>query len=177
MTPDDRPGDFAQALMDLGSLICTPRSPRCEACPLADRCAAHAQGLVDALPVRPPRRERPARHGSVWWIGHQGRVALVRRPPGGLLGGMLALPGSAWGDKPSDRLPFPSDWRWLDRPVEHGFTHFRLALSVAVTEVARPVGQLAGETLLWERADDAPLPSLYAAVRSAVGPVRDGAAR
>ncbi|WP_448586342.1 A/G-specific adenine glycosylase [Thermaurantiacus sp.] len=130
--PMHAPGDFAQALMDLGSLVCVPRTPRCDLCPVARGCSARAAGLERALPVRPPRRPRPRRSGVAWWIEAGGGVALVQRPPRGLLAGMFALPGSDWSEASHEvPLPFPGPWRHAAEVVRHGFTHFELALRVA----------------------------------------------
>jgi A/G-specific adenine glycosylase len=124
--PADRPGDFAQALMDLGATICTPRRPLCQVCPLSCACAAHIAGTPDSFPGKAPRRARPLKNGTVWWIEHRGRVALVRRPAKGLLGGMLALPGSEWAEAGGHDLPAGPRWKVLDDGVRHGFTHFEL---------------------------------------------------
>ncbi|MFQ3596546.1 MAG: NUDIX domain-containing protein, partial [Sphingomonadaceae bacterium] len=129
--PPDRPGDFAQALMDLGATVCTPRTPFCMECPLAPACVAHHTGRTAELPAAAPRRPRPLRHGTAWWIEVAEDVALVRRPPRGLLGGMLALPGSEWTGERLPALPFPGDWQLAPAPVRHGFTHFELVLHVA----------------------------------------------
>src|SRR6185369_10117652 len=88
MLPADRPGDFVQAMMDLGATICRPRNPRCGDCPLSSDCAAFASGDPDAFPERRPRADRPHRHGVAWWIERAGSVWLVRRPAKGVLGGM-----------------------------------------------------------------------------------------
>ncbi len=132
----DRPGDFAQALMDLGATICTPRSPRCLLCPLASDCAARAQGELDRYPIKPPRKPRPHRTGIAWWVERDGRLALVRRGAERMLGGTLALPSSDWDGRPGD---------WADAPegrtlgtVTHGFSHFTLTLDVVAAEAIEP---------------------------------------
>ena len=103
MTPADRPGDFAQAMMDLGATICRPKKPLCGECPLAPDCKACASGNPEAFPAAKTRRERPHRHGIAWWIERDGAIWLVRRPAKGMLGGMAALPGPEWGDEaPAD---------------------------------------------------------------------------
>jgi A/G-specific adenine glycosylase len=165
LVPPDRPGDFAQAMMDLGATICTPRKPLCSACPLAAACAAAIAGTPEAFPVKAPRRPRPLKHGTVWWIEHGGQVALVRRPAKGLLGGMLALPGTEWGTAQDHALPFPSDWRLLTEGVRHGFTHFELELKVASTALADRRQLPPGIDPVWTgRADVAAagLPTLFA---------------
>lgn len=140
----DRPGDFAQALMDVGSAICTPTSPDCPACPLADACLARAAGTPTAWPTRRVRPLKPARAGVVFWLRVGDEVLTVRRPPHGLLGGMAALPSSAWIEgTPPDPLaeaPAYAAWRLLPTPARQVFTHFTLTLGVAVAEAAvRPV--------------------------------------
>src|SRR5689334_17888112 len=92
MTPDEGAGDFAQAMMDLGATICTPRRPACGLCPVRRWCKAYAEGAPERYPVKAPRAARPHRTGTAYWLEHQGQVLLVRRPARGLLGGMLALP-------------------------------------------------------------------------------------
>lgn len=157
--PAERPGDFGQALMDLGAAICTPRAPRCLLCPLAAACAARALGDPESFPRRPPKRDRPVRHGAAWWIAHGDEIALVRRPPKGLLGGMLALPGTAWGAEPNPAPPFPAAWREAPA-ITHVFTHFELRLSLLAAQVnTRPD---LGQPLIWTpRAEIAGLPTLY----------------
>jgi A/G-specific adenine glycosylase len=165
LVPEHRPGDFAQALMDLGATICTPRSPRCLVCPLSADCRARQSGNPEAFPVKPPKRPRPCKRGTAWWIEHDGDVALVRRPPKGLLGGMLALPSSAWSVDAAPAFPFDADWRLAPEPVRHGFTHFELELHVALTSTPDRLNGLAGQPLIWTaRADvaTAGLPTLFA---------------
>jgi A/G-specific adenine glycosylase len=129
----DRPGDWAQALMDLGATVCRPKAPLCDRCPLAQACAARASGGPDAWPKKAARAARPRRHGAAFVLTCGGEVALVRRPPRGLLGGMLGLPTTDWtASAPADALsaaPAGADWRALGE-VEHVFTHFALRLQV-----------------------------------------------
>ena len=123
MTSAARPGDFAQAMMDLGATICRPKSPECTACPLAADCRAFASGSPEAFPTPKAKRARPHRHGLAWWIERNGAIWLVRRPAKGMLGGMAALPGPEWGDEPTTMPAIAS--------VSHGFTHFTLDLHIA----------------------------------------------
>lgn len=164
--PPDRPGDFGQALMDLGATICTPRAPACPQCPLASQCLAHQQGNPERLPQRAARTPRPLRHGTAWWIEHDKHVALVRRPPTGLLGGMLALPGTPWGSAADTRPPFPARWR-TGPAITHIFTHFELRLALLSARVGeRPHF---GPPLIWTPVDAlAGLPTLYARAASAL---------
>nr|WP_229255113.1 A/G-specific adenine glycosylase [Candidatus Viadribacter manganicus] len=139
----DRPGDWAQALMDLGATVCTPRSPRCETCPWANDCAAYASGAPETYPRRAAKAERPRRYGAVFRIERDGELWLVRRPDKGLLGGMAALPTTEWRDKKWTRAealkhaPVAGAWKKAGA-VEHVFTHFALTLDVYKAEIAPP---------------------------------------
>ncbi len=159
ITPDARAGDFAQAMMDLGATVCTPRNPRCDACPLARDCMAYARGVPDAYPVKPAKKARPRQHGIAYWLESEGAVLLVRRPGKGMLGGMRALPGGDWGAVAEPAPPVAAAWRHVGT-VEHVFTHFALSLEVHAADIpARPVE---GEWWPVERIEDAGLPTLYA---------------
>lgn len=135
----DRPGDYAQAVMDLGAVICTPRSPACGACVWASQCKAHAEGTQERYPVKAAKKAKPVRHGLAFVILRgegEAREVLVRtRPDNGLLGGMLEVPGTDWLDD-ADALPALSEaapdgfhWREAGRVV-HVFAHFELRLAV-----------------------------------------------
>ncbi|WP_374572983.1 A/G-specific adenine glycosylase [Phenylobacterium sp.] len=130
---DERPGDWAQALMDLGATICRPKAPLCERCPIAQACAARAGGRPETYPRKTPKAERPRRHGVAYVLTRGGEVALVRRPAKGLLGGMLGLPTSDWRSQPFSAAearaaaPVSADWRAAGE-IEHVFTHFSLTL-------------------------------------------------
>ena len=130
----DRPGDWAQALMDLGATVCRPKSPLCLICPVSAWCAGYATGAAERYPVKTKKADRPHRVGTAWVLRDgQGRVALVRRPDKGLLGGMLGLPTGEWEAVPSGMPPVGADWRDAGA-IDHVFTHFSLTLSVAVAE-------------------------------------------
>ncbi|GAO39882.1 A/G-specific adenine DNA glycosylase [Sphingomonas changbaiensis NBRC 104936] len=160
LTPAERPGDYAQAMMDLGATICTPRNPACAICPVRSDCRAFALGAPEAWPVRPPKPAKPHRRAFAFWAEADGHVLLVTRPAKGLLGGMRALPTGAWDAQPSlDDAPFPAPWRLLDPPVRHVFTHFSLDLSVACASVRRD--NAAGEWWPMDRLDQAGLPTLF----------------
>jgi A/G-specific adenine glycosylase len=156
-----QPGDFAQALFDLGATVCTPARPACGLCPWMAGCAARRQGIAAALPRKAGKRARPLRHGVHFWlVDGEARVLLRRRPPHGLLGGMTELPGSPWrgerwGEEEwREHAPMPAAWHRAGE-VRHGFTHFELhiALYAAVvprieaTGFLRPVAALDGEAL------------------------------
>jgi len=133
------PGDWAQAMMDLGAMVCRPKAPLCDRCPLAPDCKARALGAQETYPRKSPKADRPHRYGAVFMLKRGGEVALARRPAKGLLGGMLGLPTTAWTDKPPldaeamAAAPASADWRRLG-VVEHGFTHFSLTLDVWTAE-------------------------------------------
>lgn len=167
ITPDDRAGDFAQGMMDLGSAICTPRKPKCLLCPLAVDCAALAAGTPDAFPVKKPKAARPQRYGTIFWIEHDGRVLLERRPEKGLLGGMRALPTGPWVAAPPglEGAPRVADWRMIEERVTHGFTHFTLDLALAVAVAHHPG---AGEWWPIDALDGAGLPTVFARAAEAV---------
>jgi A/G-specific adenine glycosylase len=157
---DARPGDWAQALMDLGATICRPRSPLCDRCPLAPACRARASGAPETYPRKTAKAERPHRYGVAYVLTRGGEIALVRRPPKGLLGGMLALPTSDWrGARWSEAealaaAPAQAAWRGVGE-VEHGFTHFTLTL-----QLLRAEGD--GGDVIWSpRRDLDALPSVF----------------
>jgi len=160
LVTDDRPGDWAQALMDLGATVCRPGRPLCERCPLTAWCAAFQSGEPERWPLKTKKADRPRRHGVAWVLrDDQGRIALVQRPARGLLGGMLGLPTSAWSAAPVEAAPpAAADWRDVGA-VEHVFTHFALTLSVQA-------GQGAGE-FIWLQEDEA-LTSLPTVFRKAL---------
>lgn len=131
LTPDLRPGDYAQAVMDLGATVCTPRKPRCGSCPWAGRCLAQAAGIAADLPARAPKAERPTRTGTAYWaMTKDGRVLLRQRPTRGLLGGMMEVPGGGWDTVAAAVAPLEANWRTLPGMVRHTFTHFHLELTV-----------------------------------------------
>jgi A/G-specific adenine glycosylase len=136
LVPDARAGEFAEALMDLGATICTPRKPACSLCPWNDACVAHREGRAAALPVKAPKKARPERFGTAFVVRRaDGAILLRRRPPRGLLGGMSEVPGSAWTAAPEEaQHPLAADWQSA-QPVAHGFTHFLLHLAVERAEV------------------------------------------
>ena len=146
ITPDERAGDFAQAMMDLGATICTPRRPACAICPLSALCGARASGEQERFPVRGAKAERPRRFGAIFYARRADGCVLVRtRPPKGLLGGMSEFPGSPWSvdfdlKTARDHAPLPARWRRLAGEVEHVFTHFALSLSVFRADLGADAG-------------------------------------
>ena len=142
LTPDRGAGDFAQAMMDLGATICTPRSPPALPCPLDALCLARSKNIATELPRRADKPQRPTRHGAAFVvIDTDRRVLLRRRPPTGLLGGMHEVPSTEWtAAQPSDSAiatarPIAARFRRIGAPVVHIFTHFRLELEVLVAHV------------------------------------------
>lgn len=137
LTPKARPGDHAQAMMDLGATICTPRNPVCVLCPVDAFCAAKAQGIAAELPRKTPKPEKPTRHGFAYVAtAPDGAVLLERRPEKGLLGGMIGFPGSDWSASPLPAPPFAAHWHEAPSAVRHTFTHFHLVLRVFVAEAS-----------------------------------------
>lgn len=132
MTPQARPGDHAQAVMDLGATVCTPRSPACGICPLIGHCRGRAAGVQAELPRKDAKAAKPTRQGRVWALLQPGGWLLERRPERGLLGGMWGLPGDGWDGAGGD-APAPAEWRAAGE-VRHTFTHFHLVLQVLVAE-------------------------------------------
>lgn len=133
LTPTRRPGDYAQAMMDLGAQVCTPKKPSCLMCPLQQDCAANAQGIAELLPLKAAKTARPTRFGLAYLVLREdGAVLLRRRPNSGLLGGMLEVPSSPWGDTPpiakdaTRSAPVSASWWQVPGDVVHVFTHFRL---------------------------------------------------
>jgi A/G-specific adenine glycosylase len=137
LVPKDRPGDFAQAAMDLGATICTPQKPKCVLCPWREDCRARIEGIAEDLPARQAKRAKPLRRGVAFWaIRGDGAVLLRKRPAKGLLGGMMEVPSSEWVSGALDRAeaekaaPVSARWSALPGVVRHSFTHFDLELTV-----------------------------------------------
>ena len=131
LVPADRPAEFAEALMELGATVCTPKSPNCLLCPLRSMCAAQAEGQPQRYPIKPKKTPKPTRLGHVYVLfGEGGSVMTERRPDKGLLGGMLGLPTSDWADAlPASQFPSQANWEAVGE-VRHVFTHFALTLTV-----------------------------------------------
>jgi A/G-specific adenine glycosylase len=152
--PPERPGDFAQATMDLGATICTPRRPRCLHCPLRSNCLALATDNPERFPIKAPKAQKPQRLGAAFVARRaDGAILLRRRPPSGLLGGMSEVPTTDWtarqdGATDAEAAPFAADWRFAGT-IDHVFTHFALRLHV---HVANTDDQDAGPAEWWSPA-------------------------
>lgn len=143
LTPQARPGDYAQAVMDLGATVCTPRNPDCGICPWQACCLGRKAGTAPELPKKTPRKPKPVRFGTVYIARRtDGAFLLERRPDKGLLGGMLGWPGSEWveGETPEHHAPVDVQWSVLPTEARHTFTHFHLRLRVMTAQV--PVDHL-----------------------------------
>jgi len=174
LTPDARAGDFAQAMMDLGATVCTPKSPACNRCPVNDLCDARANGTQGLRPGRAPKKPKPTRTGACFWLTRNGHVWLRRRPEKGLLGGMMEVPGTDWEtplchgtvknlsqtdfDLTYPHAPATAEWRLIPGLVTHSFTHFDLELVVLAAATRKklipggdgrwvPLDELHGEAL------------------------------
>ena len=161
LTPAARAGDYAQAVMDLGATICTPKSPVCGLCPLRPGCRGYATGHAPDLPRKVPKKPKPTRYGHIY-LGQRadGAWLLERRPDKGLLGGMLGWPGSPWEDQPDPNPPCAATWTTLPGDVRHTFTHFHLILTVHVAELAPGTVPATGHFLERHRFRPSDLPTV-----------------
>lgn len=173
MVPPDRPGDFAQALMDLGAMVCTPRNPDCLICPLRPFCAAAKAGAATAYPVKARKKPKPVKFGVAYVVRDgAGRLLLTSRPGKGLLAGMTEVPNSGWaeGEAPTAPPPLQAGWTSLNAPVIHVFTHFELRMGVKAARLAG--SPPAPEGMRWvapDALDGEPLPTLFRKVIAAAG--------
>ncbi len=174
LTPRTRAGDFAQAMMDLGATICTPRRPSCLLCPIAAFCAARERGLAAALPYRMVKGERPTRRGVAFFaLRDDGAVLLRRRPEKGLLGGMMEVPSSPWreGEASADLdrdAPLAAPWQRVSGEVRHTFTHFHLELCVCRAAVADGTAVPEGEGWRWVQRRDLAREALPSVMRKVI---------
>jgi A/G-specific adenine glycosylase len=166
LTPAERPGDYAQAVMDLGATVCTPRKPRCMICPWQGPCIARRQGIAETLPRKSPKPFRPQKHAVVFWLCRpDGAILLQRRPEEGLLGGLMEVPSTPWREdrwtveEALGSAPAKARWRSLDGVVRHGFTHFDIEMTV----IAGKAAGAAASKGVWSQVDrlsDHALPTL-----------------
>ncbi|MDB2437151.1 A/G-specific adenine glycosylase [Hellea sp.] len=139
LAPKKRPGDYGQALMDLGATLCTPRNPKCDLCPWQNDCAAHKGNCETDYPKKIKKVKLPVRYGAAFVLISDEHVMLQRRPDKGLLGGMMGFPGTDWSSELSEPLnaaPIPRNWEKCEGEVKHVFTHFELRLDVYRAEIA-----------------------------------------
>jgi A/G-specific adenine glycosylase len=171
ITPAARAGDFAQAMMDLGATVCTPRNPACAICPLTQDCAARRTGAPESFPRKIPKMPKPVRNGTMFWLESDGAVLLVRRPGSGLLGGMRALPTGPWEPDDPGLSEAPADTAWREIGAgRHVFTHFALDYRVVAARIAARSN--AGEWWPIEKIETAGLPTVFArAARLAIARV------
>ena len=165
LTPSDRPGDFAQAMMDLGATVCVPRRPACMMCPVRPHCLAAAAGDPERFPVKPAKAATPSRRGAAFVAVRRsdGAIWLRRRPDEGMLAGMSEPPTTQWnarsdGATGADAAPFAAAWQSCGS-VAHGFTHFRIELEVYRAEIDADPPSAGWWSLETERASEA-LPTL-----------------
>ncbi|RIV89285.1 A/G-specific adenine glycosylase [Aurantiacibacter zhengii] len=174
ITPDERAGDFAQAMMDLGASLCTARDAKCLLCPLSAECRARSEGNPLELPVKAKKKARPSRTGTAFWIERDEKVWLVKRPGTGMLGGMRALPDDGWSARGDGHGEAPVSGAWkAGGVVRHGFTHFDIELGVAVHAGERPTPNGEGEWWPVHAIEDAGLPTLFAKAARLVLAKRD----
>jgi A/G-specific adenine glycosylase len=168
MLPADRPGDFAQAMMDLGATICTPKRPRCMLCPVQSHCAGFAAGDPELLPVKPPKPEKSKRRGVAYVaLRDDGAILMRTRADKGLLGGMTEIPNGGWNARIAtepEAPPLPGAWRSAGQIV-HVFTHFELTLGVMRADIA---GAAAPAGHRWVAADDVPGEALPTVMKKAI---------
>lgn len=139
LVPPGRPGDFAQAMMDLGATICTPKSPACGLCPWMAPCTARAEGDPTRYPVKAAKAEKPHKQGIAFLaVRADGAVLLRTRPEKGLLAKMTEVPSTPWMAQlpdPEDHAPLQARWRRLPGRVDHVFTHFSLTLQILRADI------------------------------------------
>ncbi len=172
LEPTSRPGDFSQAMMDLGSLVCRPRRPDCANCPWNGSCKARKLGIEREIPVRQARTANPEVKGLAY-VGwrEDGAWLVEQRPDGGLLGGMPGWPGSGWGHEVEAGIPCDGDWFRLDDVVHHGFTHFKLELAVLVARIPESGVAIRGEFVPEDAFDPKSMPTLMRKVFDLASPV------
>ena len=174
LLPAARPGDFAQALMDLGATICTPRNPACGLCPWREPCRARAAGTQESFPRKAAKKAGVTRYGAAFVLQREDGAVLVRtRPDKGLLGGMAEVPTSDWRsdyelDGAMQDAPVVTRWRRLHAPVRHVFTHFPLELAIFVAGAPKVTQAPRGMRFTpVAKLSDEPFPSLFQKVLAA----------
>ena len=133
-----RPGDFAQALMDLGAKICKPLNPKCNFCPLVKYCLAYKNNTYQSIPLKTKKLNKVIKKGYLYiGITTEEKIILIKRPKKGLLGGTICPPSSDWkqNEFPTPKPPFKGDWKILSKSIFHSFTHFDLELKVMMSTI------------------------------------------
>lgn len=145
ITPRRRAGDYAQAIMDLGSTICLPKNPKCDICPWKQNCLARLKGIASSLPIKVKKDVKPIRYGIIYVVKRDdGSWLLERREPKGLLGGMLGWPGSEWSTEPFESAPVITEWITSETLVRHVFSHFTLHLKVKIAIIPTGITPIVG---------------------------------
>jgi len=181
LTPEKRAGDYAQAMMDLGATLCTPKRPACSLCPWETGCIAHARGTEELYPRKAAKTDRPERAGAAFVaIRADGAILLRKRPERGLLGGMTEVPGSDWiqgseGPRGPEAAPLVADWQRVAAPVIHVFTHFRLTLDIWHARL--PDTHPAPDDAWWASAAELPHEALPSVMKKAIEAAAPGATR
>lgn len=169
LTPLDRSGDYAQAIMDLGATVCTPRKPDCILCPWRDACQGRIATDPETLPAKRPKKAKPTRTAIAFWtVRPDGFVLIRRRPPKGLLGGMLEIPSTDWIADHIWELPEAVksapigglDWSLLPGQIRHTFTHFHLDVQIALGQARQFTPTNLGEWVSPEQLQELGLPTL-----------------
>lgn len=172
ITPAKRPGDFAQAMMDLGSGICTPKKPKCLLCPIQAGCEAQSVGDMERFPIKAPKKKKPTRRAVSFWLEHDGHVLLERRPEKGLLGGMPGFFSTPWIEREASpalseaqtHAPTKTDWEASEEIAKHTFTHFHLETRLAKGTIGARINV---ENGFWHPIDllaDVGLPTVFAKI-------------
>lgn len=172
ITPTKRPGDFAQAMMDLGSGVCTPKNPKCLLCPIQPHCAAQSAGDMERFPIKAPKKTKPTRRAVSFWLEHDGHVLLERRPDKGLLGGMPGFFSTPWVecDSPPDlseaaaHAPADAAWQAGTDIAKHTFTHFHLETRLVKGQAGQRINV---ENGFWHPIDalsDVGLPTVFSKI-------------
>ncbi len=175
LPPAERPGDYAQAVMDLGATICTPRSPKCGICPWMSNCLARANGMQSELPRRAPKEKKPIRFGIAYIARRaDGAWLLERRPNNGLLGGMLGWPGADWGESAIEAPPISVSWEDAGVEVRHTFTHFHLRLGLRIARVGDTAKPTTGMFIESDAFDPASLPTVMRKAYDLAAPIIAG---
>ncbi|MCR9236127.1 MAG: A/G-specific adenine glycosylase [Alphaproteobacteria bacterium] len=171
--PTERPGDLAQASMDLGATLCSPKRPACSLCPLHENCQAFSAGTQERFPVKLPKVKKPTRKGAAFvLIRDDQHIWLQKRGPSGLLADMSEVPTTSWssrqdGETSVSAAPCTADWKNAGQ-IRHTFTHFHLELSVYSAAMASGTHDIAAQivpnTVGWwsdlEKLNDEALPNL-----------------